>query len=200
MSRIPHGSIVPVLAFVLLLALVACSSVTIQTGQTEEQEQESRERQASDIRSDWSSQFESVSDVRKVVMLQTFIDSVAAAYFRYGSDLAHQWYQGNEGRGEAVPASEMRQMVDSWLDSNQPLLQGYEDIIEYGWARLQDIRFFDETTERLLQASVDNYYDVYSVVFYPSGMLRDYEEKLERARFDTEQLSRDIQDDIARYR
>ena len=131
---------------------------------------------------------------------KTFIDSVAASYFRFGSDLANQWYQGNEGRGEDVPASEMRQMIDGWLDSNQPLLQGYEDVVEYGWERLKEIGFFDGRTEDLLQESMDNYYEVYSAVFYPTGVLRDYEERLERLRFDTEQLSRDIQDDIARYR
>ena len=65
---------------------------------------------------------------------------------------------------------------------------------------LKELQFIDERTERLLQASVDIYYEVYSGVYYPSGVLRDYEVKLERLRYDTEQLSREIQDEIARYR
>jgi hypothetical protein len=182
-----------------LLFVTGCG-VNIETGQTPEEAEQSSEVRAKGVRSEWSNRFESVSTVEKAAMLQTFVDSVSATYFRFGRNIADQWREGNEGRGTDVSAEEMQKMVDNWTAADQPVLQSYEDVVEYGLRRIRETAFFPEATQELIKESVDQFYDVYSAVFYPSDNVRQYESRLDELRFETERISRRVNEEIDRFR
>lgn len=183
---------------VLVCSLVACSQIKIETGTTADEMAQKNEILAKQIRSEWSDTlFKIKNDQARLFVVKNHIDSVSALIIRYGFKIADQWRQGNFGRGEEIEASEMRQVVDAWVAEQKPILQAYEDNMEYG------IRLVKETSEYgtlpeeafpLLDSLASQYYDTYSVVFYPNHNTDLYEEELleakSRHQFFMEQLNR----------
>lgn len=192
----PKAAIIPI-AFI---AVIGCSSVRIQTGSpTEEEATRNAVVRGKGVRSEWADRLREAPPQTKAVMVKTFIDSVTARYIEYGSRIAEQWRQGSEGRGEEIADSEMRQLVESWTASEKPLLESYDDVVDYGIEQLRETYFFDNITEQLFLDFRDHYFGVYSYVFYPNGDRRDYEFGLEGLRLKTENLSRQLTEDLRRY-
>lgn len=181
--------------------LVTGCGVNIETGPpTAEEKARSSEVRGKGIRSDWVNRFEAAVPFQQGMMFKTFVDSVGARYLDYGASVAQQWHQGNEGRGVEIPDTEMRDMIAGWTKTEKPLLQSYDDVVEYAMMRIKETGSFDPGTEDAFQEMVDNYYTVYSAVFYPSGSLADYEYRLAQLRTGTEEISRRVQNAMQAYR
>ena len=127
-------------------------------------------------------------------LVKTHIDSVSAMYLRYGYRIVGEWQQGNEGRGEPVDASEMRQVVDSWVAAEKPILKAYEDNLEYGLRLVRDSRHYDQSTMDLFDQLARAFYDCHSVVFYPNRNVETYENEL----IDTERRIRQLSQELER--
>jgi hypothetical protein len=184
---------------VVILA-TACSSVKIQTGPASEEEAtESSELRGKGLRAEYKNRLDQAGPLEKVQLWTGFVDSVMVWYLRTGSNIADQWRQGSEGRGQEVPVAEMRQVVSNSIASDLPLLESYDDIVEYGLAEIQRTDFVDNTTDSLLKELRDHYYDVYSYVFLPNGTRFEYEHGLEDLRLSTEELAGQVDRDIRRY-
>lgn len=182
-----------VLVAILLSALLTSGGcVKIETGQTIEEAEASSEDRAGRIRSDWAGRIQRSSPLQVGQLLKMHIDSTAAKYIDYGFRIAREWETGSQGRGEIIPADEMATIVEGWNRGQKPILKADEDNLEYAWAELQAGRHFDRTTEDLFRQMVNQYYEVYSIVFYPAGTVADYEENLYQVRLATEQLSTEM--------
>lgn len=184
---------------VLTVVLSGCSSVRIHTGPTSETAAESSERQAGQIRASFYRQLQSASPAEKVNLLGGQIDSVSERYFEYGFDVAREWRFGNEGRGTAIPAAEMRGVVDGWISTQKPILRAWEDNIEEARRQIMESRFFPQAVHDVIDRFVDQYYSAFGVVFYPAGSVFDYENELHQARAETQRLSRALKEAIAGY-
>jgi hypothetical protein len=86
----------------------------------------------------------------------------------------------------------MTTVIEGWNRARKPILKADEDNMEYAWAELKATRYFDPTSLDLFKQLVDQYYEVYSIVFYLVGTVGDYEESLHRARSATERVSAEL--------
>lgn len=179
--------------------LFSCSSIKIETGQTREEAVESAETQAKQIRADWANRFERATPPDMARLLRRHIDSITARYIAYGFEVAAQWREGNAGRGEEVPDTEMREVVAVWTQTQEPILTAHEDNLEYGLERINETGYFDQKTLDLLQQLADHYYKVYSAVFYPSGTVEGYEATLDKMKHETESLGAQLKVELDRY-
>ena len=132
-------------------------------------------------------------------MLVRHVDSVSARYVIYGFHVVDEWQQGNSGRGENVPDDEMRQVVDAWTKNQQPILTAWEDNLEYALQLIKESGFFDTGFLQMLQKLADQYYRVYSTVFYPAGDVEKYEIALQETQREIETLSDAVKDESVRY-
>jgi hypothetical protein len=179
--------------------LFSCSTIKIETGQTQEEAIQSAKAQARQIRSDWANQFQQAAPLEMAQLLSRHIDSVSTWYVAYGFEVATQWREGNTGRGENVPDREMREVVAVWTEKQQPILAAYEDNLEYGLEQIKETGYFGQDFFDLLSEFADQYYKVYSAVFYPSGSVEEYEETLNRVKYETESLSIRLKTELDRY-
>jgi len=173
--------------------------VKIETGGTVEEATESNEVRAKQIRSQWAEQIQSASpqDVAKLVKGE--IDSVSAMYIRYGLKVADDWHHGNKSEGKDIEAVEMRRFVDGWVSTQKPILNAYEDNLEFGINRIQQSRVFRPETLGLLNQFIDQFYSNRSTVFYPNENADQYEAALVAAQRKTESLSRDLGQELDKY-
>jgi len=182
------------------LCLTGCG-VNIETGPpTADERSRTSEVRGKGVRSDWVNRFELATLSSKGMMFKTFVDSVSSRYIEYGYSVSDQWRQGNEGRGQEVSDTEMREMVARWTETEKPLIESYDDVVEYAIERIRETGQFDQGTEDILQKMVDNYYKVYNSVFFPSGSVADYEYRLAQLQTGTEEISRQVQDALQVYR
>ncbi len=182
------------------MLFISCSAIKIETGQTQEEAIESAEVQAKQIRVDWANRLQQAEPVEMARLLIQYIDTVMTNNVAYGLNVvAEQWRQGNAGRGEDVPDSEIREMVGIWTETQQPIMAAYEDNIEYGLQRIKEPGYFDQSFLNLLNQFVDQHYKVYSAVFYPSGNVEEYENSLDRIQRETETLSSQLTAELDRY-
>ncbi len=183
-----------------LLGICGCSAIKIETGPASNEEAtRSSEVQAKGLRSDFSNRLEGASPQQKAWMVKGFIDSVTVRYYRVGFMIADHWDEGNDGRGQDIPAAEMQRVVENSFSKDFPLFESYDDIVDYGLNEIRETRFFDDGTDRLLAELGEDYYAAYNYVFYPKGNARDYRDGLYRNQTDTEELSRKVSEDLNRY-
>lgn len=182
------------------LFLAGCG-VNIETGpSTSEERSRTSEVRGKGVRSDWVNRFELATLSSKGMMFKTFVDSISSRYIEYGYSVSDQWRQGNEGRGQEISDTEMREMVARWTETEKPLIQSYDDVVEYAIERIRETGQFDRGTEDILQEMVDNYYEVYNAVFFPNGNVAEYEYRLAQLQIGTEEISRQVQDALQVYR
>jgi len=164
------------------LCLTGCG-VNIETGPpTADERSRTSEVRGKGVRSDWVNRFELATLSSKGMMFKTFVDSVSSRYIEYGYSVSDQWRQGNEGRGQEVSDTEMREMVARWTETEKPLIESYDDVVEYAIERIRETGQFDQGTEDILQKMVDNYY------------------RLAQLQTGTEEISRQVQDALQVYR
>lgn len=184
---------------VIVSVTIITGCVKIETGQTLEEATESNELRAKHIRSEWAVQLNNATPLQTAELVQMQVDSVAAMYLRYGFKIVDEWRKGNEGRGQLIEATEMRQVVDAWVASQRPILDAYEDNLEFGLGKIREYRFFDQKTLALFEKMGEQLYAVRSVVFYPNRDVEFYESRLTESQKASESLSRELGLEIEKY-
>lgn len=164
------------------MILIATGCVKIETGQTVGEAVESNEVRAKNMRVQWAEQLNNTADhAEKAMLVKNHIDSISALIIRYGFKVADEWHKGNEGRGKLIDASEMRQVVNSWVATQKPFLIAHEDNMEYGIRLVNETQKYNQFPDEaylLFDSLANHYYDTYSVVFYPNQSVEFYEEAL----------------------
>jgi len=181
--------------------LSACSSVHIKTGPpTDEETLQQSEEQGRRFRVTWTERLQKAGPVDRAEMMRALLDSTTSRFLRLGHQIADWWRDENDRRGVRIPAEQVRPAVERSSQFDLPLLEAYEDIMEYGVQTVLEENFFDETTEQALTRYRDHYHDVYSTVFFPNGTVEEYRLLLQTLEARTQSLSRDLEDQIVRYR
>ena len=180
--------------------LAGCSAVSIETGATPEEEIATSEVRAREARSIWARNFNAASEYGKAALLRHHIDSTAARFLYVGNQFADEWEKGNQGRGQSIPAEEMREVIDNTLAKDRPMIIAWEENMEYGWEWVRDSSRFDNHTLELFSRMVDHYYDCYSVAFFPREDVSIYREELYQAEVRLQNLSRDLGVELEQYR
>ncbi|MEA3297297.1 MAG: hypothetical protein U9R56_05480 [candidate division Zixibacteria bacterium] len=186
-----------VLIVVILLTGAGC--IRIETGQTSEEATASSEERAKYIRSTWANRFLDASPPDMLKMMTDHVRTVADSYIEYGYDVADQWREGEAGRGEEISASEMQEVVSGWVKIEQPILLAWEDNLEHGRVRIEESGYYDEDAMGLINKLVDYYYEVYSIVFYPSGKVNEYEQELDWLKIRMERVIEELDTALSRY-
>jgi len=184
---------------VSITTTLACSSIKIETGSTAETDTEMAEVTAREIRTDWFVQLEGAEPLEMAEMLRVHVDSTTAVLIRYGFTASDHWYDGNKQRGEDIPAEEMRETIDAWISTQRPILEAYDDNIEYALDRIRDFHFFDQQMIEQILSIADLYDQAYSVVFLPVGDVRSYENRLYDTRAELERKSKEFATLLRRY-
>ncbi|MCX6834101.1 MAG: hypothetical protein NTW07_03030 [candidate division Zixibacteria bacterium] len=183
-----------------MMLTLACSSVHIKTGPPTDADlvQDSEDR-GSRMKAEWSNKLQMATPVQQASIMRGFIDSTTARFLRFGSQVAEMWRNESDRRGAQLSADEVQQVVERSNQFDLPLLEAYDDILEFGVDLIVDSRFFDSpVTDKLINYR-DLYYDVYSAAFYPSGGLEDYERQLSELEAGTRQTSDLLAEELRRY-
>jgi len=189
-----------VLCFSLLALLPGCRSIKIHTGPpTDEEATVQSADRGRQVRTDWANRLQSATTPQQAAMLRTFIDSTSARYIRYGFRIADMWRDENRQRGTEVPVAEIRRFVENSTQTELPLLEAYEEVIEFGINEILKAGFFEPRTEELLIRHRDHYIEVYSAVFYPNGSRENFEFRLQTLQARTEEISRELEEELRRY-
>jgi hypothetical protein len=151
------------------------------------------------MKAEWSNKLQMANPVQQVSIMRGFIDSTTTRFFRFGTQVAEMWRNESDRRGAQLSADEVRQVVERSNQFDLPLLEAYDDILEFGVDLVVDSRFFDSPVTDKLKNYRDLYYDVYSAVFYPNGGLEDYERQLGNLEADTRQASESLAEELKRY-
>lgn len=175
------------------------SCVTIETGATPDETKESSEDLASRLRGEWGVRLKNATPKQAAFHLLQHYQHVTTLYLDYGRRVALEWQKGEEGRGGIIEDVEMREMTQTWIDSEKPILKAYDDNLEYGRAYILDKQFFQSDFKNAMTRLVDNYYKVFSFVFYPQGYRLDYEDKLEKMKYDSQELIDSYRETLKNY-
>ena len=179
---------------------LACSSIHIKTGPPTDteltQESEDRGRQ---LRIKWSDQLQQASPVQQASMMRSMIDSTTAQFVRFGYQVLDMWRTESDRRGTQLTAKEVREAIERTNQFDMPLLDAYEDVLEFGVELVISGKFFDSQVKDKLMDYRNLYYDVYSAVFFPSGGLEEYERKLVDLEANTRQTSQLLGEELIRY-
>ena len=179
---------------------LGCQSVKISTGPpTDEQAANSSEARGKELKTEWYSRLNAASPQEKMVLVRNFADSTVAQLVRYGYRIADLWHDANTGSGREVPETEMRQVVENSTRNDLPLLESFEQTLEYGVAEILRTEYFDDSAIHALKALQSQYYNVYSAVFYPAGTVSDYEYRLGTLETETREVSAQLQQELDRF-
>lgn len=174
-----------VIAIVLGCLTAGCSSIKIESDTTTEDMANKNEILAKQMRGEWSQKLNIAANDRvRALIVKNHIDSTTSIIINYGFRVADEWRRGNEGRGEVIEASEMRQVVDAWVARQKPILKAFEDNMEYGIQFIrqsQGLEILPREIYQLFDSLADQYYDTYSIVFYPNHNVEVYEEEVREA-------------------
>ncbi|HQL23884.1 MAG TPA: hypothetical protein PKY95_05645 [candidate division Zixibacteria bacterium] len=183
---------------VLAVTAAGCGAVRIETGATPEEETARSESQASALRRTWAQTFDQADRLRRADLLKTHLDSTSARLILVGRQFAGEWRDGNRGRGQVIPAEEFRRVIDNSIAKDRPILQAWEDNLEYGWEWVRDSSRFDSGRIGLFEEFVRHYYDVYSAVFLPQADAETYVAEIDRMEAATRKLSEELARELSR--
>ncbi len=182
-----------ILVLPLLIAALSGCGVKIQTGpETPERAREAGETRGHDLKVTWAEQLRTADGIGKLTMTHSLIDSVIARYLGYGHEVTRQWREGTAGRNQEISDVEMRKVVAQWSLNDKPILEAYEDMIEYGVDEIEHAGQINSGPLDLLKSLREQFYKIYSAVFYPTGSPDQYEESLRDLETEAHRLSRDL--------
>ncbi len=174
--------------------LMSCScGVKFETGQTTEEAQTSSKITANKIKSDWAMLINGSSPREVGFHFKTYLDNISNNYIEYGFRLTEKWREGNDGRGEAIPANEMRSVIKSWIIRDKPILIAWEDNIDYARNRMIEDGFYSPETMSLFDYMIDQFNEVYNAVLFPNGDVDNYEDQLFVIKAETDNLSKKLE-------
>ena len=181
--------------------LVGCSSVHIQTGpQTDAEVTQQSEDTGRSFKTTWADRLQSASPVQQAGMLKLFMDSTTARFLRMGEQVNQSWRDESRRRGSQVPVSEIRTMVERSTQLDLPMLEAYEDVLEYGVGLIHDNRQLDAGAEGKLVKYRDLYLEIYSAVFYPNGTREEFENQLQLLGNRALEASQELETELSRSR
>jgi len=180
---------------VISLGTLSCG-ITIKTGQTTEEAVASSETRARGIRANWARWVDNAEPKEVAYILKDYIDSTSMSLLSYGWRLEEKWREGNAGRGEAIPDSEMRKIIDAWVTRDRPILEAWEDNIEYAWELIRRQAYYGQPEMSAIKEVIDQYYGVYSGVMFPKGTVEDYSDRLRLLQSETESISQSLSQEL----
>lgn len=189
------------IALVVVLCVICefgCVKVETSAGDAEQRTRSSSET-ATDLRSDWAQRLQSATPAETAEMLGRRISTITSQYVSFSRQIADRWREGNQGRGTPIPDHEMRQLVQGWIATEQPILAAHDDMVEYAYARMRESRVLDDETLEITRRLIEAYYGVHSAVFIPNGDVTDYEYQVDRRRGAVETLTGELERDLRRY-
>jgi hypothetical protein len=185
----------------LLGALSACSSIHIKTGPpTDEETMQQSEEQGRRFRVTWTDRLQKAGPVDRTEMMRGLLDTTTSRYLGFGHQIADWWRDENDRRGAEIPVEQVRPVVERSSQFDLPLLDAYEDVLEYGVQSVVEEKFFDDTAEQALIQYRDYYLEVYSAVFFPNGSLEEFRLRLQTLEAERDGLTRELSGQIDRYR
>lgn len=162
------------------LLLAACSSVHIQTGPPTDEESTSRsETTAKQFKTEWYTRFEQADPYGKIGLVNDLINQTCVGYIKFGHQIADTWRQANKDQGRPVPASQIQEMVDRSVLTDQPMIQAQTDVVEYGVDQTIATGVFQPDDIDDLNGYRDFFNEVYNGVFLPNGTVEDYVDNLD---------------------
>jgi hypothetical protein len=150
------------------------------------------------MRVTWADRLQNADTREKLSLVVTFIDSTTAGYLRYGSRVATTWATESAGAGAEIPVEEVRRMIDASNETEWPIFEAYEDIIDHGIELIAETREVPVGLEDLLREYRDHNEEVFSAVMYPNGGLADYDQRIRELTNTNEELRQRVRDEIAR--
>jgi hypothetical protein len=185
----------------VLATLVYSGCVKVETGPpTADQELRASRYRGKDIRVEWSQRFQSAPGPEKGFILKFLVDSVGARYLEYGRTVTSDWRAMSAAQGGEVPAAQMREAIKNANDEQAPVFKAWEDVIEFGLQEMTREALYAPGTMDLLTEFADQFYNVYSTVFFPVDRVELYEDDLAVVRSELERLSYQVEQELARYR
>jgi len=187
-------------AVISLLTFSACSSINIKTGPPTDVEltQQSEDR-GRDFRIRWSDQLQQASPVQQATMMRSMLDSTTAQFVRFGYQVLDMWRTESADRGVQLTPDEVRAAIEQANQFDLPLLEAYEDVLEFGIDLIVSGSFFDSPAKDRFTEYRNLYYDVYNAVFYPKGALEDYGRLLQDTEVQISQVSEACGEELSRY-
>ncbi|MBD3404447.1 hypothetical protein GF420_16265 [candidate division GN15 bacterium] len=192
--------IVGLTALLAIIVMASAGCVKVETSSAgPEQRTQSAENTAADLRSDWARRLDGATGPETAGMLGRQVDAITSRYVDYSRRVADEWRKGNDGRGQPIPDTEMREFVQGWVSTEQPILTAHDDMVEYAYAQLREGREVDESTIEVTRRLIESYYELYTAVFFPTGTVVDYEYTVGEARSDIEEILTELELDLNRY-
>ena len=182
-----------VLKILVVLAPLYCGCVKVHfEPETKQQQTDAATLQSKDMRSQWAERLRGESVGQKLRSTKTLVDSVVTQYLRYGDLVAERWRAGNQSQTQPMTDTDIRAMVAKGTETQQPTFKAYEDMFEYALEQIKLSHQVDDSTIALMTKYGDHFYETYSTVFYLTGTVEQYEEKL----YHLQQYGREMSDDL----
>jgi hypothetical protein len=186
------------LVVLITLLLTAPACVKIEKG-TPAEATETSEMRASNARSDWANRILDATPVGVVELLVQHVEGVTRSYVDFGHEIADEWESGERGRGEPLPAAEIRRLITAWTEPEQPILKANDDNLEFAYMTARESAYFDASTLEALSRLVGGYYGVYDAVFLPSGTREEYVDRLWAAEREVDRAADEVREELRRY-
>jgi hypothetical protein len=190
--------------FVMLPATVwmglSCRSINIKTGPpTDTELTRQSEDRGREFRVMWSERLQQASPVQQALMMRTMLDSTTAQFIRFGYQVLDMWKVESDRRGVQLTPDEVRTAIEQANQFDLPVLEAYEDVVEFGIDLITTSEFFDSPARDRLTEYRNLYYEVYNSVFYPRGGLQDYERELQAQEAEIAGVSAALGEELDRY-
>ena len=182
----------------LLLVAGVCGCVKIETGYTPEEAEQSSLKAADRIRREWAHEMGQASPKQMAGMLVDYYFKVTNSYIRFGYETIDNWAENERKLGREVTDAEIQRMIDSWLATEKPVLSAYSDNIQLSYDLIVESEYFERDFLDHLVSLGDQYRTTMEIAFQPRGTLKDYEYRLEQAKYDTEEAGEKAREALAR--
>ncbi|MFH1687954.1 MAG: hypothetical protein ABIE70_10610 [bacterium] len=192
MHSLPLGRRLSTVMVCAMCLTLAPGCVKIQTGQTEQEAQESAAQRAQGLKAQWADRLQRTAPQDTPEVYLEYFEQVSSTLQEYGQTVLEQWRQGETAGDTTIQAGELRQVIDQWLTNQRHILRAWEDNLEYGRQYIEDLRRFDKPLMAELGTLLDLYYDIYSQVLLPDGTSYDYATALDNVRLQVAQKSEEL--------
>lgn len=188
----------------LLLALSAvlpagCVKVQFEP-ETRQQQTDTATLQSKEMRSRWAERISRETTGQRLWSARGLVDSVTVQYLLFGNMVAERWRAANQSQTQPMTDTDARAMVSKGTEAQQPMFKAYEDMFEFALEQIKLTREVDDSTLSLLTKYGDYLYESYSDVFYPTGTVEQYEEKMYVLRQTGHDLGKALDDALRVYR
>ncbi len=162
--------------------------------ETKQQQTDASVVQSKDMRGQWAERLRAATTGGRLRMTKSLVDSVVSQYLKFGDQVAERWRAGNQSQPQPMTDTDVRAMIAKGTETQQPMFKAYEDMFEYSLEEMKLSREVDDSTIALMAKHGDYLYETYSAVFFPTGTVEQYEEKL----YQLGRQGNDLRDELER--